>query len=254
MLQRWLILGRVALLLSALLASAQGHAQDPGGRIGNVVHVVDGDTIDVRIGPSTQRVRYIGMNAPEPNQPGGREATEANRGLVGGQTVRLELDVQEQDRYRRLLAYVYVGDMLVNAELVAQGYAQVMTIPPNVRHQDLFVRLQREARLLQLGLWRDTGPPPPGSSPSPAPRHAPLLPPAVSKQVVERPQGRPGVPPQDDWTCPPAQPIKGNFTTYSGERCIFHPPGGEFYSRTKPERCYASGGEAVQDGCRASRR
>jgi len=242
------MLGRVALLVSALLAPTLGHAQDPRGLTGNVVQVVDGDTIYVRIGPRTQRVRYIGMNAPEPTQPGGREATEANRKLVQGQVVRLEVDVQERDRYERLLAYVYVGDMLVNAELVAEGYAQVMTIPPNVRHQDLFLRLQREARLLQLGLWKDTGPPPP------AVRHAPLLAPAGSGQVLGRAQGRPGVPPQDAWTCPPTQPIKGNFTTYSGERCIFHPPGGEFYSRTKPERCYASGEEARQDGCRASKR
>ncbi|MCI0460400.1 MAG: thermonuclease family protein, partial [Gemmataceae bacterium] len=75
-------------------------------------------------------------------------------------------DVQERDRYGRLLAYVYLGDMMVNAEMVAQGYAQVMTIPPNVRHQDLFLKLQREARLLQIGLWRGTGPPPPERGPS----------------------------------------------------------------------------------------
>ena len=67
-------------------------------------------------------------------------------------------------------------------------------------------------------------------------------------------QGRPGVPPQDAWTCPATHPIKRNFTTYSGERCIYHPPSGQFYSRTKPERCYASGEGAVQDSCRASKR
>jgi hypothetical protein len=65
---------------------------------------------------------------------------------------------------------------------------------------------------------------------------------------------RPGVQPQDTWTCPAAQPIKGNFTTYSGERCIYHPPSGAFYGKTTPERCYASGDDARQDGCRASRR
>ena len=50
------------------------------------------------------------------------------------------------------------------------------------------------------------------------------------------------------------QPIKGNFVTYSGERCIYHPPTGEFYAKTKPERCYATGDEARLDGCRASTR
>jgi micrococcal nuclease len=91
-----------------------------------VVRVVDGDTIHVRIGDRIEKVRYIGMNTPELHHPTegveafGQEAAEANRKLLEGQTVRLELDVQERDKYSRLLAYVYVGDMMVNAELVAQ--------------------------------------------------------------------------------------------------------------------------------------
>ena len=68
------------------------------------------------------------------------------------------------------------------------------------------------------------------------------------------PTFRAGVPPQDAGTCPATNPIKGNFPTDSGERCIYHPPGGECYRRTKPERCYASAEEAVQDGGRASKR
>ncbi len=67
-------------------------------------------------------------------------------------------------------------------------------------------------------------------------------------------QARPGVPPQDARTCPATHPVKGNFTTYSGEPCIHHMPGGQFYGRTKPERCYATESEARQDGCRRSRR
>jgi hypothetical protein len=73
-----------------------------------------------------------------------------------------------------------------------------------------------------------------------------------SREVVQ--SGRPGVPPKDARTCPVTQPIKGNFTTYSGERCVYHPPTGEFYGKTKPERCYATGDDARQDGCRASTR
>jgi len=63
--------------------------------------------------------------------------------------------VRERDRFGRLLAYVYVGGQMVNAELVRRGYAQVMTVPPNVRHQDLFLKLQREAREQKRGLWAD---------------------------------------------------------------------------------------------------
>ena len=64
-----------------------------------------------------------------------------------GTTVKLELDVQPRDKYGRLLAYVYLSDgTMLNALLVQEGYAQVMTIPPNVKYQDLFLKLQREAR------------------------------------------------------------------------------------------------------------
>ena len=124
------------------------------------MRVVDGDTIHVRIGARVEKVRYIGVNTPEVHhptrgeEPGGREAAEVNRRLVEGQAVRLELDVQERDRYGRLLAYVRIGDLMINAELVRLGYAQVMTIPPNVRYQEVFLKLQREAREAGRGLWR----------------------------------------------------------------------------------------------------
>ena len=144
------------LLVPLLLASpAQGEPVE-----GTVVRVVDGDTIHVKVGDYVEKVRYIGMNTPEIHrptkgeQPGGREAAEMNRRLVGGKRVRLELDVRSRDRYGRLLAYVWVGELMVNAELVRLGYAQVMTVPPNVRHQELFVKLQREAREAGRGLWR----------------------------------------------------------------------------------------------------
>jgi len=127
---------------------------------GVVVKVVDGDTIHVRIGERIERVRYIGVNTPELHHPtrgaeaGGREALRVNGNLVAGKRVRLELDVQTRDRYGRLLAYVWVGDLMVNAELVRSGYAQVMTVPPNVRYQALFLRREREAREAARGLWR----------------------------------------------------------------------------------------------------
>jgi micrococcal nuclease len=125
-----------------------------------VVRVVDGDTIVVQVEGRMEKVRYIGVNTPEVHhpirgeEPGGREATAVNRDLVGGKQIRLELDVQVRDRYGRLLAYVWAGEVMVNAELVRRGYAQVMTIPPNVRYQELFLKLQREARQAGRGLWR----------------------------------------------------------------------------------------------------
>ena len=129
-----------------------------------MVRVVDGDTIYVQLADRVEKIRYIGVNTPEIHhpikgeEPGGREAAAMNRRLVGGRHVRLEMDVRSRDRYGRLLAYVWLGDTMVNAELVRRGYAQVMTVPPNVRYQDLFVKLQREARDAGRGLWREIQP------------------------------------------------------------------------------------------------
>ena len=143
----------VLLLLVVVPAVAQSSLE------GAVVRVVDGDTVHVRLGDHIEKVRYIGVNTPEVHhptkgeEPGGREAAAVNRALVEGRRVRLELDVRSRDRYGRLLAYVWIGDTMVNAELVRRGYAQVMTVPPNVRHQALFLALQREARDAGRGLW-----------------------------------------------------------------------------------------------------
>lgn len=200
--------------------------------------IIDGDTIRVRIQDRIEKVRYLGIDTPEVSHPtrgeeaGGREATVINSSLVERKTVRLEFDVRERDPHGRLLAYVYAGDLMVNAELIERGYAQVMTAPPNVRYEDLFLRLQRQARAQGRGLWAER-------------------PPQAGRPVGQR---RPGVRPVNAWTCPDTHPIKGNFTTYSGERCIYHMPGGQFYRKTKPERCYVTEEVARQDGCRRSRR
>lgn len=137
-----------------LVSPAQGERLE-----GVVVRVVDGDTIHVRLGERVEKVRYIGVDTPEiqhptrGEEPGGRQAAQVNRRLVAGRQVQLELDVQARDRHGRLLAYVWVGDLMVNAELVRLGYAQVLTVPPNVKHRELLVKLQREARDAGRGLW-----------------------------------------------------------------------------------------------------
>jgi micrococcal nuclease len=131
---------------------------------GLVVRTVDGDTVWVRLAGGVEKVRYIGIDTPEVHhptrgeEPGGRVATEINRGLVGDRPVRLEPDVQLRDHYGRLLAYVWVRradgvEVMVNAELVRLGYAQVMTVPPNVRHAEMFRKLAAEAREHHRGLW-----------------------------------------------------------------------------------------------------
>jgi len=130
----------------------------------SVVRVIDGDTIEVEIAGNLYRVRYIGIDTPETvhptrgEEPYGKEASAKNKELVEGKEVHLEKDVSDTDKYGRLLCYVWVGDLLVNAELVRLGYAQVATYPPDVKYQDLFLQLQREAREAGRGLWATTRP------------------------------------------------------------------------------------------------
>lgn len=146
------------MLLAIAVPAAAQSALD-----GIVTRIVDGDTIHVDVGGRVEKVRYIGVDTPELHhpargeEPGGRAAADVNRQLVSERRVRLELDVQARDRHGRLLAYVWVADTMVNAELIRRGFAQVMTVPPNVRHQSLFLRLQREAREAGRGLWAETG-------------------------------------------------------------------------------------------------
>ncbi len=124
-----------------------------------VTRVVDGDTIHVTIDGVKYRLRYIGMDTPETNdpergvEPFGLEATEANRELVEGKSVLLEKDVRETDKYGRLLRYVYVGDLMVNEELLRRGLARVATFPPDVKYVDRFLSAQRAAQDAGLGMW-----------------------------------------------------------------------------------------------------
>jgi micrococcal nuclease len=131
------------------------------GSSGKVVRVVDGDTVEVRIGDVTRTVRYIGVDTPEtvkPNEPVqcfGKQASSFNNSLVAGRRVRLEYGPERRDRYGRLLAYVYVlgRNRSVNAEIVALGYGRVLAIAPNTAHLRPYLRLERQARSRQLGLW-----------------------------------------------------------------------------------------------------
>jgi micrococcal nuclease len=205
---------------------------------GQVTWVIDGDTIRVKIGEQTETVRYLGINAPEVSNPprpwerAGRDARDVNTLLVGRKTVRLELDVQERDAYGRLLAYVHVGDMMVNAEMVRRGYANTLTVPPNVKHEALLVRLQREAREGKQGLW--------SVGAAEAPSAAPAAP-------------QPSPPPKraaSAFGCPPSHPIKGNLTT-RGE-CLYFLPDRATTGK-KAEFCFMSEEEARQGGCSPAR-
>ena len=136
------------ILLSWLFCSCQA----PPAKA-KVIEVIDGDTITIEGG---YRVRYIGVDTPEIHprlEAYGIEAWQANRQLVEGKRVRLERDVSETDRYNRLLCYVYVDDIFVNAELVRMGMTRAKAYPPDTRYQDYLEKMELEARLAGRGMW-----------------------------------------------------------------------------------------------------
>lgn len=125
---------------------------------GLVSQVVDGDTIRVIMDEDglTYTVRYIGMDTPENTSQieyFGPEATAKNTELVWGKPVTLIKDVSETDRFGRLLRYVLVEDMFVNYELVAQGYANTASFPPDIACIPTFQAAEQKASVSKLGLW-----------------------------------------------------------------------------------------------------
>jgi micrococcal nuclease len=154
-------------------APATSALEPPGFEQAVVERVVDGDTIVVRItgrvdGPgagnaeigAVHSVRLTGIDTPESVDPRravecfGHEAAAATEALLEGRQIRMVVDVEESDRYERLLRYIYIGSEMANARLVVNGYAHAYTYPPNVRHADLLVALEKAARVRDLGLWR----------------------------------------------------------------------------------------------------
>jgi micrococcal nuclease len=129
-----------------------------------VTKVVDGDTFwaDDKTSKGI-KVRLIGVDAPESRKTFkkeigyfGKEAKAYLTNLLDRKSVRLEFDLNRTDQYGRTLAYVFLQDgTFVNAELVKNGYAMVMTVPPNVKFADEFVKLQQEARENKRGLWKE---------------------------------------------------------------------------------------------------
>src|SRR3954452_5325489 len=154
----WIILFAALAAAGGGLLSREGAPSERtlGGR---VTRVVDGDTVHVRVSGRDETVRYIGIDTPESVKPGtpvqcyAEAASGRNRRLVAGRDVTLRTDAESRDRYGRLLAYVYRrGDgLFVNAELIREGFATTLTIPPNVAHATQLLRLERAARAAKRG-------------------------------------------------------------------------------------------------------
>lgn len=158
------VLSAATLFLAGLFNLSSPPAVSPLEAFGTstavVASVIDGDTIDVILRGDTNitRVRYIGINTPEPYahkipECGSEAASIRNSELVKHKTVTLITGADPRDKYDRLLAYVYAGDTFVNKALIAEGYATVMMIKPNTQYLTEFTNLYREARKGKLGMW-----------------------------------------------------------------------------------------------------
>ena len=139
-----------------LPTSAVGPSQPDGLETATVAKVVDGDTIELTDG---RRIRYIGINTPERDQPYYQEASDVNRQLVDGRQVQLEFDQDTFDQYGRNLAYIWVGGAMANLEIVRRGFANAFTVPPNVRYQAQFRQAEQAAREAERGLWAGSSTP-----------------------------------------------------------------------------------------------
>lgn len=192
---------------------------------------MDGDTIEVEIEGQQYKLRYIGIDTPETVDPRrdvgcyGHEASDHNKELVLGKTVGLEKDVSETDDFGRLLRYIWLGDAMVNAALVSDGYAVTSTYPPDVKYSDLFLELQTSARAAGRGLWG-----PACQTPTPVPA-AGICNYSDTSQAV----------------------IKGNINS-SGQK-IYHVPGDGSYDATiitesKGERYFCAESDALAAGWR----
>jgi micrococcal nuclease len=163
MVAKFIIISILAFSLLDLSCNPSRDRGNPNDYL-NVKSVVDGDTFWADDGSEKGiKIRLIGVDAPESRNTGkkkigyyGQQSKEYLIKLLVGKIVRLEYDVDKTDQYYRTLAYVYLPDgTFVNAELVKKGYAMVMTVPPNVKYAEKFVKLQRRARIKSRGLWNE---------------------------------------------------------------------------------------------------
>jgi micrococcal nuclease len=208
--------------LCLLAACSTDNQPRPNGEISvTVKRVVDGDTFETTTG---EKVRLIGVDTPEtvkpnhPVEPYGKEASQFTKQLLEGKTLTLRFDVEPYDKYHRLLAYAYLPDgTFVNDKLVRDGYARVMTIPPNVAFAEQFLAAEREAREHHRGLWG-----------------------------LQQQDGK------TDERISAEKKIKGNINS-KGEK-IYHLPGSRDYERTKAEVWFATEEEAKAAGFRPPRR
>ncbi|MFD2612900.1 thermonuclease family protein [Paenibacillus gansuensis] len=209
-----------------------------------VKRMVDGDTLETGSG---NKVRLIGVNTPEtvkPNSPVeffAKEASEYSKTRLTGRKVYLFQDTGNTDRYGRWLRYVFIAgeSEMFNEELLRKGYANTMTVPPNVMYAKRFVKLEREAREAGTGLWGTSGQESGDNTGASSSRPERTTEPSsanTESEVSVRCNG---------------PVVKGNINS-KGQK-IYHVSGGRYYEQTKAEETFCSEKEAAAAGYRKSR-
>lgn len=230
--------------------------EEPANPLYPVTRVVDGDTIVVNINGVDEKVRLIGIDTPESVHPDstlnselGKIASDFTTKLLSGKSVTLEMDVQERDKYGRILAYVYLDGVMVNKTLLSAGMAQVATYPPNVKYVEDFKALEKIARDGNVGLWGDINIEDTPVTEEPKPVDPKPVDPKPGNPTRENWYGRTNEELDKNWS----GQIKGNINS-DGEK-IYHVPGWRNYSKTKintsdGERWFSTEREAINAGWR----
>lgn len=288
---RWLAL---TLALAVALAAAAGCtlAPKPETAAALVDRVVDGDTLHVVVNGQKETVRLLLVDTPEtkhpdkPVEPFGPEASEFAKELLEGQTVRLEFDGPKRDKYDRLLAYVWIDDVLFNELLVENGLARVAYVyDPPYKHYDTIAAAENRAMKEKKGIWsienyvREDGFDSELAASYWKEREAASEAMAAASETGGREkersaskgaasageasaakalEGTASASEEPHGTFAAEEPacdnplIKGNINS-RGDK-IYHLPGGQYYEQTKAERMFCSVEEAVAAGFRAAMR
>ena len=158
----WVIVGAImgiltaGLMVGGLVATLpRRSASDKLNQLVNaeVIGVVDGQTITVKIKGKDSTVRYIGVDAPPLGDPKAGQTVATNRRWVSGKQVVLARDAEDKDSQGRLLRYVYVDNTMVNGALILSGLAKMADLGKNTRYQAEFKQLEETAKGQQLGVW-----------------------------------------------------------------------------------------------------
>ena len=147
---RLLIIPVFAAVLLVMFYSGSFTGFFPGPGSARVTRVIDGDTVELENG---EKVRLLGIDTPEKGQYLFSESTEWLRDIVEGKVVRLEMGLENRDKYGRLLRYIHLDDRFVNLELVRLGYANAYMLEEDDPHYEIITRTESSVRDAELGIW-----------------------------------------------------------------------------------------------------